>query len=154
MCVDLLSDNSPAVIATHESLCPHHHSKHAAHKKRGTKLLSYKFCANNNFSGRSSFVPLTQRSRHSLYPLLPVDHALSLVLSHSHTLTTLTRPLHTTLYCVLNERVISSRPLPPWPASIKDGYAVVSSDGRGERKVLSGATAGEIVRTVSYSNLL
>ncbi|XP_064406979.1 gephyrin-like isoform X2 [Halichondria panicea] len=126
--LDLLSDNASAVTATHKSLCPHHHSKHLTDKKRD----------------RSSFVPLTQRSRHSLYPLFPVDHALSLVLSHSHTLTTLTRPLHTTLDCVLNERMIASRPLPPWPASIKDGYAVLSSDGPGERQVLSGATAGEM----------
>ena len=34
-------------------------------------------------------------------------------------------------------------PLPPFPASIKDGYAVHSADGAGVRKVAAAITAGD-----------
>ena len=33
-------------------------------------------------------------------------------------------------------------PLPPFPASIKDGYAVIAADGDGVRKVLGDSVAG------------
>ena len=36
---------------------------------------------------------------------------------------------------ILSEDVVSSVPLPPFPASIKDGYAVIASDGAGSRFV-------------------
>lgn len=90
-------------------------------------------------------VPVSQRPRQSPYPLVPVKTALSTVLAHCHTLTQHTLTLHAALGSVLNEKVIASQPLPSWPASIKDGYAVVSADGPGERRVLPGATAGDKV---------
>ena len=44
---------------------------------------------------------------------------------------------------VLAEDVIAKSPVPPFPASIKDGYAVLSTDGLGVREVLGPVSAGE-----------
>jgi hypothetical protein len=44
------------------------------------------------------------------------------------------------------------RPLPPFRASVKDGYAVIAADGCGDRKVLSlAATAGQSVETIQLT---
>ena len=46
---------------------------------------------------------------------------------------------------VLAEDIHAKDPLPPFPASIKDGYAVIASDGDGHRIVLGDSTAGSVV---------
>ncbi len=46
---------------------------------------------------------------------------------------------------ILSEDVYAKDALPPFPASIKDGYAVVASDGDGQRVVLGDSTAGSVV---------
>lgn len=115
-------------------------------EKRGAAFIVTMCCKVCVCVDRSSFLPLSQRSRHSAYPMLPVDHALLLVITQAHTLTTLICPLHTSLIgSVLAQSTVATRPLPPWPASIKDGYAVLASDGPGDRQVLPGATAGDMV---------
>merc|ERR1719507_2463228 len=43
---------------------------------------------------------------------------------------------------VLCQEVTAKDPLPPFPASIKDGYAVIASDGGGVRQVRGEASAG------------
>ena len=43
---------------------------------------------------------------------------------------------------VLCQDVVAQDPLPPFPASIKDGYAVISSDGAGVRLVRGASNAG------------
>lgn len=47
---------------------------------------------------------------------------------------------------VLASDVRAKDNLPPFPASIKDGYAVVSADGVGNRNVLGHSTAGGKVK--------
>ena len=65
------------------------------------------------------------------------------------------------LGCILAEEVCGAVPVPPFPASVKDGYAVlgkcflaqhtkftncfIASDGAGERGVVAPVTAGEKV---------
>ena len=44
---------------------------------------------------------------------------------------------------MVNSELTASYPLPPFPASIKDGYAVHSADGAGIRKVITAVTAGD-----------
>ncbi|KAK9840649.1 hypothetical protein WJX81_006905 [Elliptochloris bilobata] len=44
--------------------------------------------------------------------------------------------------CILAQDILAQEPLPPFPASIKDGYAVRSHDGPGEYSVEVGALAG------------
>ena len=51
---------------------------------------------------------------------------------------------------ILDSDLYSKCDLPPFRASIKDGYAVISNDGKGKRKVLSGIKAGETVSNVIF----
>lgn len=46
---------------------------------------------------------------------------------------------------VLANDVFSLCDLPPFRASIKDGYAVLAEDGKGRRRVLGGLKAGNTV---------
>jgi gephyrin len=58
---------------------------------------------------------------------------------------------------VLAEDVFAKDPLPPFPASIKDGYAVLASDGAGQRQVLGASVAGvsvSEVKIIPFLNLL
>lgn len=49
------------------------------------------------------------------------------------------------LGCVLFQSVVAKENLPPFPASVKDGYAVKASDGSGVRKVVANSIAGSQV---------
>lgn len=44
--------------------------------------------------------------------------------------------------------------MPPFPASIKDGYAVVAADGAGERSVIGPITAGDAVFDSTVATLI
>ncbi|XP_062082360.1 molybdopterin biosynthesis protein CNX1 [Humulus lupulus] len=74
--------------------------------------------------------------------IFTVDEALQMVLGVAKRLSPITVPLHDALGKVLAEDVQAQDPLPPYPASIKDGYAVVASDGPGEYPVVAEARAG------------
>ena len=51
-------------------------------------------------------------------------------------------PFQDALDRILAEDVVASDPLPPFRASIKDGYAVLSADRDGVRAVLGASHAG------------
>lgn len=53
---------------------------------------------------------------------------------------------------VLAEDVRSFDALPPFPSSIKDGYAVKASDGPGKRIVVDGVAAGDSVSQYLLTN--
>ncbi|OMO71133.1 hypothetical protein CCACVL1_18422 [Corchorus capsularis] len=74
--------------------------------------------------------------------MISVDEALQIVLSVAHQLPPVTVPLHQALGKVLAQDIHAPDPLPPYPASIKDGYAVVASDGPGEYPVITESRAG------------
>ncbi|KAF3455238.1 hypothetical protein FNV43_RR05686 [Rhamnella rubrinervis] len=74
--------------------------------------------------------------------MISVNEALQLVLRVAQRLPPVTVPLHDALGKVLAEDIRAPDPLPPYPASIKDGYAVVASDGPGEYPVIAEARAG------------
>ena len=99
---------------------------------------------------------VARRARESPYPLLSVDEAQKLVLQHASIQETEKVAFNAALGRVLAEEVISKDPLPPFPASIKDGYAVLASDGAGKRTVLGSSIAGVKVsynfRTTHYSS--
>lgn len=46
---------------------------------------------------------------------------------------------------ILSDEILSNVDLPPFRASIKDGYAVIHDDETRKKKVLAGITAGEKV---------
>lgn len=74
--------------------------------------------------------------------MISVSQAVEIVLSQAEPC--LTEAIHTknALGFVLGEDIHAKDPLPPFPASIKDGYAVVASDGAGLRAVAGDSTAG------------
>ena len=80
----------------------------------------------------------------SHYAMLPVPEALEIVLAQALMLETVRVPLAAALGRVLAEPVRAHDPLPPFAASIKDGYAVCAADGPGVYPVVGEATAGHI----------
>ncbi|KAE8734805.1 Molybdopterin biosynthesis protein CNX1 [Hibiscus syriacus] len=74
--------------------------------------------------------------------MISVDEALQIVLSVAKKLPPVTLPLHQALGKVLAQDIVAPDSLPPYPASIKDGYAVIASDGPGEYPVITESRAG------------
>nr|CAD7427521.1 unnamed protein product [Timema monikensis] len=106
----------------------HHHHHHHAHKV--------------DQESKVDVSKVARRARTSTYPLLDVDTAQRIVLEHAELIGTETVKFKEALGRVLAENVLAKDPLPPFPASIKDGYAVIASDGAGPRTVLGDSTAG------------
>ena len=92
----------------------------------------------------------------SPYPMLDVETALDLVLQQAKRLPAQTVDLSTAQGLILAEDVYAPEPLPPFPASVKDGYAVVAADGPGDYPIVGAATAGRVAEfrveagTVAY----
>ncbi|KAA8544413.1 hypothetical protein F0562_022425 [Nyssa sinensis] len=74
--------------------------------------------------------------------MISADEALQTVLSVAQRLQPVTVSLHEALGKVLAEDIRAPDPLPPYPASVKDGYAVVASDGPGEYPIITESRAG------------
>ncbi|KAH7862116.1 hypothetical protein Vadar_000157 [Vaccinium darrowii] len=74
--------------------------------------------------------------------MIAAEEALQIVLRVAQRLPPVSVPLHEALGKVLAEEITAPDPLPPYPASIKDGYAVVASDGPGEYPIIIESRAG------------
>ncbi|KAK6926455.1 MoeA, C-terminal, domain IV [Dillenia turbinata] len=74
--------------------------------------------------------------------MIGVDEAREIVLKVAKRLEPATVSLHEALNRVLAEDVVAPDPLPPYPASVKDGYAVIASDGPGEYPIITESRAG------------
>lgn len=86
---------------------------------------------------------VANRPRESEWPMIPVADSQDIVIKKTLLPTKEDLPLSLDLFGrVIASDVSSVDPLPPFRASIKDGYAVLSSDGKGSRKVLKSLTAG------------
>jgi len=77
------------------------------------------------------------------FKMIEVNEALEIVLSHTEALPVEVVPFQAALKRNLAEDVRAAEPVPGYRASIKDGYAVVSSDGPGEYTVALEAHAGK-----------
>ncbi|KAM0944032.1 putative transferase [Dioscorea sansibarensis] len=75
-------------------------------------------------------------------PMISANEALRMVLGVAGPLPPVTVPIHNALGLILAEDIRSPDPFPPYRASIKDGYAVVASDGPGEYPVIAESRAG------------
>lgn len=132
--IEVLRD-SPNVGVTHASMQGSAHSPvstlhtcpHKAHSKAIRDLSR-----------------VAERDRHSPYPLIPMDEAISMIIANSECLPQKVITLEESLGFILASDVFAKEPFPPFPASVKDGYAVLASDGPGERLVLGPVTAGEV----------
>ncbi len=80
----------------------------------------------------------------SSYPMLPVSDALAAVLEQARPLPVEVVPLYEAQGRILADDLFAAEPLPPFPASIKDGFAVIAADGPGEYPVVGEATAGRL----------
>ena len=79
----------------------------------------------------------------SPYPMIPVSDAISLVLGEVGPLPPVRKPFTETIGLVLAEDVMATEPMPPFPASTVDGYAVIAAD-RGRRRILGDQMAGYV----------
>lgn len=135
--VALLRDRIAEVKSTHTLIqsnmgnCPSHKEKHS-HRDH------------HHYHENSKVDPtqVARRARESPYPLIDVATAQTTVLEHAEVLGTEMVDFTEALGRVLAEDVFAKDPLPPFPASIKDGYAVLASDGAGKRQVLGISVAG------------
>ncbi|MFZ1769689.1 MAG: hypothetical protein WAU00_10860, partial [Caldilinea sp.] len=84
----------------------------------------------------------------STYPMLDVEAALDIVLAQTVPPDPERIPLAAARNRILAETVYATSPLPPFPASVKDGYAVVAADGPGEFPVIGEVTAGRVAEFV------
>lgn len=90
---------------------------------------------------------VAKRLRESPHPMISVQQALDTVLGNVDAARALDEVnIWDSFGRVLTETVQSPCDLPPFRASIKDGYAVIASDGSGTRNVLGGLEAGHQVR--------
>ncbi|KAF0290935.1 Gephyrin [Amphibalanus amphitrite] len=117
---------SPPAAAGHQHQCPHQ--------------LQYT-------AAGDSTVDLSQvsaRDRRSPYPAISLSEAQKITIDavSAHQPTVETVNITAALGRVLAEDVSARVPLPPFPASVKDGYAVLAADGVGIRRVLGASNAG------------
>lgn len=80
----------------------------------------------------------------SPYPMLSVEAALAAVLAQAMRLPPVEISARRALGYVLAADIRASEPLPPFPASVKDGYAVVAADGPGTYPLVGEVTAGQM----------
>ncbi|GAB2274490.1 calnexin Cnx1 [Dionaea muscipula] len=74
--------------------------------------------------------------------MISVEEALETVLRVAQRLEPVTVPLHEALGKVLAEDIRAPDPLPPYPASVKDGFAVIAADGPGDYPIITESRAG------------
>ncbi|KAI3746764.1 hypothetical protein L6452_09203 [Arctium lappa] len=74
--------------------------------------------------------------------MISVEEALGIVVNVSKRLPPVTVPIHDALGKVLAQDIRAPDPLPPYPASVKDGYAVIAADGPGEYPIITESRAG------------
>ena len=80
--------------------------------------------------------------RASAYPLVDADIAAALVLERAHFLGAERVPLIDCADRVLAEEIVASAPLPAFPSSAVDGYAVRAADGGKSLRVVGESAAG------------
>ncbi|XP_041467854.1 gephyrin-like isoform X2 [Lytechinus variegatus] len=86
---------------------------------------------------------VARRPRDSIYPVIPFKDALKIVMDNTPVLPPEVVDIKDALARVVAEEVKAPISLPPFRNSIKDGYAVLASDGPGVRQVMNDATAGD-----------
>ena len=80
----------------------------------------------------------------STYPMVSVEDALEVTLAQARPLQPVARRLSNVRGAILAADVAAQEPLPPFPASTKDGYAVVAADGPGDYPLVGEVSAGAL----------
>ncbi|KAK9301855.1 hypothetical protein QLX08_005954 [Tetragonisca angustula] len=129
--VDLIRDNKDKIKDTHGTMQNNILSEISSSEGQG-KISSY-------------LGNIVERNRESPYPMISVEKALQLICNCIEPLNfnnKLEEDLERCHGKILDGDLYSKYDLPPFRASIKDGYAVLADDGKGKRKVLSRIKAG------------
>lgn len=82
------------------------------------------------------------------YPMIPPEEALRIVLAHTPVLDTERVELKEALGRVLAEEVVALEDMPPFPASAKDGFAVIAADRSVWRRIIGEQMAGPSIDVV------
>ncbi|XP_053458242.1 gephyrin isoform X9 [Nycticebus coucang] len=139
---------SPAVIMAHgEQPIPglinySHHSTGSTDERVQSRCSSKE----NILRASHSAVDITKvarRHRMSPFPLTSMDKAFITVLEMTPVLGTEIINYRDGMGRVLAQDVYAKDNLPPFPASVKDGYAVRAADGPGDRFIIGESQAGE-----------
>uniref|UniRef100_A0A8C7X4E4 Gephyrin n=1 Tax=Oryzias sinensis TaxID=183150 RepID=A0A8C7X4E4_9TELE len=103
--------------------------------------IPYCFC----IKGHSAvdITKVARRHRMSPFPLTSMDKAFITVLEMTAVLSTEIINYRDGMGRVLAQDVYAKDNLPPFPASVKDGYAVRAADGPGDRFIIGESQAGE-----------
>ncbi|XP_076035898.1 gephyrin-like [Oratosquilla oratoria] len=116
----------------------HHHGPHTCHHRQQKHESS-----GHSQESSADVYHVCHRPRKSPYPMISVEEAQHSVFSKAFQGDPVTVKMEDSLGFVLAQDVFAKDALPPFPASIKDGYAVVAADGAGPRQVQGDSTAGD-----------
>ncbi|MBU0494320.1 MAG: molybdopterin molybdotransferase MoeA [Chloroflexi bacterium] len=81
----------------------------------------------------------------NLYPMIPFEQAHATILAYAWPLPPVPVSIYDALGLVLAEEVRADAPIPPFPASAMDGYAVRAADGDALRRVVAAQWAGPAI---------
>ncbi|CAH1099248.1 unnamed protein product [Psylliodes chrysocephalus] len=130
--VALLTDQKESVASLHNKM------------QRGGSIDVQPSTRNNEMTPSKVKLKVAARDRKSPYPMIEVSKAFEIVLREcTQTQCIETVPFEKSLNRVLAEDVHALEPVPPFRASIKDGYAVRAEDGAGIRRIKNVAAAGD-----------
>uniref|UniRef100_A0A9J7ZKW3 Gephyrin n=1 Tax=Cyprinus carpio carpio TaxID=630221 RepID=A0A9J7ZKW3_CYPCA len=116
------------------------------------RLRPFSLDSHHSFSPQLSFpschsavdiTKVARRHRMSPFPLTSMDKAFITVLEMTPVLGTEIINYRDGMGRVLAQDVYAKDNLPPFPASVKDGYAVRAADGPGDRFIIGESQAGE-----------
>ena len=79
----------------------------------------------------------------SPYPMIPIPEAIDIILREVKPLSPVDLAFSNALGLVLAEDVFAPDPLPPFPASVVDGYALIAAD-TGLRRIIGNQMAGYV----------
>lgn len=130
--VDLLLDLKPKIEKTHKQVhsgCSHRHSDSEAIALNLGQVAS--------------------RLRESPYPMISMEAADEIINQFTWQGENEFVDLWNCHGRILADDFYAQCDLPPFRASIKDGYAVIASDGAGWRRVLGGVEAGHSVKAIN-----
>ncbi|XP_063078306.1 gephyrin-like [Engraulis encrasicolus] len=120
--------------------------RHRSHRTFSSRVQSRCSSKENILRASHSAVDITKvarRHRMSPFPLTSMDKAFITVLEMTPVLGTEIINYRDGLGRVLAQDVYAKDNLPPFPASVKDGYAVRAADGPGDRFIIGESQAGE-----------
>uniref|UniRef100_A0A8C7X4P9 Gephyrin n=1 Tax=Oryzias sinensis TaxID=183150 RepID=A0A8C7X4P9_9TELE len=125
------------------SFCPFSFSPdHSPHLQVQSRCSSKENILRSSHSA-VDITKVARRHRMSPFPLTSMDKAFITVLEMTAVLSTEIINYRDGMGRVLAQDVYAKDNLPPFPASVKDGYAVRAADGPGDRFIIGESQAGE-----------